>query len=782
MSTAVDRFVASGAVYDTATNTLLLNGVAVQISSQAVGNFLYNNGTNWVNQSLVAGTGISISGATITNAGVTSFQGVTGAVTLTAGSGITISGTTITNSGVTSISNSDGTLTISPTTGASVASINLGNANTWTALQTFSGGITIPTSAAIQMGTSVVNSSETDIAWSAGTISTTNPQFKLSALRYNASGDWSQVVMYFYDGTNFYQPLTLTYPATTSTYKNTLDDGSGNSIITGTITTQAYVAPYNYSVVMGSNSGGGVGWITFGGYSNVTNSNGNNFPMLYNITNGFSIGWNVLTAAHEIDLISGMANNIVASSNSDILALAKYTGSTQTDVTLYHAFGSSGFSFVSGAITSDGSGNMTVTGDLITNSTLAVGNASNGTIYYLDISQIGNANSSTTSYNSNVLKFWTSYYNGTSTVYPVATIQAIANSGVPYISCSTGLLVSTTGGAGEFQQFVLFDTVSSDTTPYKGFRVSNGSLQINNSAFTQTILTLTDSGQLTILQSGSFGGSGNFGGSLGLTTAQIGFFPYSYSETLGQNISPITLWNNVDSVGGFIGENYSTIQFGMFNRTSSTQGALAGNSWMMNFGINYNGQVFTYLPSNYAIGLSSSVNSGVRNMLDDGSGNMSIAADLTVNNTLAVGNASNGTTYYLNISEIGNANSSVTSYNSNILKFWTSYYNGTNTVSPVITLQAIANSGNPYLAIGSGITTLRTSAFSIAPGASPFHYTPTLNTLVIITGGTGVSIYYSANGGTEIAIGLDAGMFFVKGGDSLIVSYTVAPSMHGIQM
>ena len=91
MSTAVDRFVASGAVYDTATNTLLLNGVAVQISSQAVGNFLYNNGTNWVNQSLVAGTGISISGATITNAGVTSFQGVTGAVALTAGSGITIS-------------------------------------------------------------------------------------------------------------------------------------------------------------------------------------------------------------------------------------------------------------------------------------------------------------------------------------------------------------------------------------------------------------------------------------------------------------------------------------------------------------------------------------------------------------------------------------------------------------------------------------------------------------------------------------------------------------------
>jgi len=45
--------------------------------------------------------------------------------------------------GVSSITNADGTLTISPTTGDVVASLNLGNANTWTALQTFSSGINI---------------------------------------------------------------------------------------------------------------------------------------------------------------------------------------------------------------------------------------------------------------------------------------------------------------------------------------------------------------------------------------------------------------------------------------------------------------------------------------------------------------------------------------------------------------------------------------------------------------------------------------------------------------
>jgi hypothetical protein len=40
-------------------------------------------------------------------------------------------------SGVTDVSNVDGSLTISPTSGDVVASLNVGNANTWTADQTF---------------------------------------------------------------------------------------------------------------------------------------------------------------------------------------------------------------------------------------------------------------------------------------------------------------------------------------------------------------------------------------------------------------------------------------------------------------------------------------------------------------------------------------------------------------------------------------------------------------------------------------------------------------------
>ena len=67
---------------------------------------------------LDAGSGISISGLTITNTGVTSFGGTTGAVTLTNGTGISVSGTTINNTGVTSITGTANQIIVSGSTGA----------------------------------------------------------------------------------------------------------------------------------------------------------------------------------------------------------------------------------------------------------------------------------------------------------------------------------------------------------------------------------------------------------------------------------------------------------------------------------------------------------------------------------------------------------------------------------------------------------------------------------------------------------------------------------------
>ena len=61
---------------------------------------------------LQGGTGIDVSGTTITNAGVTQVNGATGNVTFTGGNGINISGRNITNSGVLSIQTPGGIETI----------------------------------------------------------------------------------------------------------------------------------------------------------------------------------------------------------------------------------------------------------------------------------------------------------------------------------------------------------------------------------------------------------------------------------------------------------------------------------------------------------------------------------------------------------------------------------------------------------------------------------------------------------------------------------------------
>lgn len=52
--------------------------------------------------------------------------------------------------GVASVSNTDGSLTISPTTGSVIASLNRGNANIWTAIQTFNSNILMANNVAIR--------------------------------------------------------------------------------------------------------------------------------------------------------------------------------------------------------------------------------------------------------------------------------------------------------------------------------------------------------------------------------------------------------------------------------------------------------------------------------------------------------------------------------------------------------------------------------------------------------------------------------------------------------
>jgi len=167
----------------TATQTFGTNisFMGAQLSGSTVANgLLYYNGSNWIAQALANGNGITVSGTTITavingttlslgasglslnlsNANLwsavqtfgnnISFGGATLNVTsLTTGNILQYNGTNWVNvtaasiAVVSSVSNSDGSLSISPTTGAVVASLNVGNANTWTATQTFGNYISI---------------------------------------------------------------------------------------------------------------------------------------------------------------------------------------------------------------------------------------------------------------------------------------------------------------------------------------------------------------------------------------------------------------------------------------------------------------------------------------------------------------------------------------------------------------------------------------------------------------------------------------------------------------
>jgi hypothetical protein len=109
-----------------ATGTLTgLTGLTVNSGSVSLPNSVITN-ANLVNSgvTVTAGTGLSGGGAvslggivTLTNAGVTSFQGSTGAITLTAGSGIDVTGTTITNTGVTTVTGTTNQVNVSGPTG-----------------------------------------------------------------------------------------------------------------------------------------------------------------------------------------------------------------------------------------------------------------------------------------------------------------------------------------------------------------------------------------------------------------------------------------------------------------------------------------------------------------------------------------------------------------------------------------------------------------------------------------------------------------------------------------
>ena len=285
-------------------NLTLSAGTGISISGLTI--------TNTGVDSLVAGTGISLSATTgsvtVTNSGVTSFQGDTGSISLSAGTGISISGLTISNSGVTSLQSETGALSLTAGTGIGISGLTISNdgvtsltAGTGISLSGSTGGVTITntgiTSLTAGNGISVSGStismsgsysgsltvdgtiasdtssgnnfyveynttlgaSQSNVLWFdiEGYINGNEELSLYSKYSTNSSSDLSDIFFGIYSFQLSSNVLTLDlFSGEMQSYKNILDDGSGSMTVAGNLhintntsaTTSIYTKALEYTI------------------------------------------------------------------------------------------------------------------------------------------------------------------------------------------------------------------------------------------------------------------------------------------------------------------------------------------------------------------------------------------------------------------------------------------------------------------------------------------------------------------------------------------------------
>jgi hypothetical protein len=231
-----------------------------------------------------------------------------------------------------------------------------------------------------------------------------------------------------------------------------------------------------------------------------------------------------------------------------------------------------------------------------------------------------------------------------------------------------------------------------------GFNITTGSSNIdigNMGLVTDTNIIRIGSGQTQAFIAGSV--------LIGGTTNAVERFEVDGSDTAFSPGCSIRIRNTLDPIGGFIGDGWHSLQFGLYNPSASSVGIIAAGAKRSFFGFDQSGKVGS-LANNFA-------SPSYRNILDDGSGNMSITGVITGNGAgltnLNPAKLSSGTAA-INIS--GNAATATTaaSVTGNIadaqLSANVALLNGTNAFTGLVS--------GTFSGSGAGLTNLSANAIS----------------------------------------------------------------------
>ena len=535
--------------------------------------------------SLSAGSGIGISGLTISNTGVLSLQGDTGALSFTAGTGIGISGLTFTNTGIISASAGSG-ISVSGTNPLTIENTGV------LSLQGDTGALSLGAGSGIGIsGLTISNTGVLGVGGSTTSYLTGNIEFK------SGSG------------------ISIAQSTTAITVGNT-----------GVLSLQGDTGALSLT----AGTGIGISGLTISN-AGVTSLQGDTGAL--SLTAGTGIGISGLTITNDgVTSITAGSNITISGSTGDVTinsASPAYTGGN-------------GITFSGTTIEMSGSysGNMGISGQLTAQYIDANVNSDNpnGATPTMVLSiwggGQGNAVSSSTSYyglgiSDSTLDFITNsnfawWYNDTQ-------IASMNSSGDMSVSGEiSGGSYNLAGGTGiSFSGVTITNTGVTSLGAGTGISLSGstGGITVTNSGVTSLqgdtgALSLTANNGISISGLG-IGMSGSYSGNLVInnnSNVQIG-------QTIS-NFSSIIHWGDNSSLyGGGLVENYNGIQFLLANKSGSSYNGLNSNSYTIPFYIGVNGEAYT--GNNLQETIGSNNNVSVRNTLDDGSGNMSIAGTLT---------------------------------------------------------------------------------------------------------------------------------------------------------